>query len=103
MGATMSAEAQTAIGQTGESTCWCCGRVSSEDALVHLGNHPEVGICGNCVHFLRRRAKDLQATAVRQRLRGAAESIRGEVMARGWHQRPVIGTAFRWLNRHMPW
>ena len=62
----MSAEAQTAIGQTGESTCWCCGRVSSEDALVHLGNHPEVGICGNCVHFLRRRARDLQATAVRQ-------------------------------------
>jgi hypothetical protein len=99
----MSAEAQTAIGQTGESSCWCCGRVSSEDALVHLGNHPEVGICVNCVHFLRRRARDRQATAMRQRLRGAAESIRGEVMARGWHQRPVIGPALRWLNRHVPW
>jgi hypothetical protein len=30
---------------------------------------------------------------MRQRLRGAAESVRGEVMARGWHQRPVIGPA----------
>ena len=89
----MSTEAQTAVGQTAESRCWCCGRTSPEDALVRLGNHPEVGICINCVHFLRRRARDHQATVVRRRLRGAAESIRGEVMARGWHQRPVIGPA----------
>ena len=99
----MSAKAQAAIGQTDESTCWCCGRASSEDALVHLGNHPEVGICVNCVHFLRRRARDLQAPDMRQRLRGAAESVRSEVLAQGWHQRPVIGPALRWLNRHMPW
>ena len=65
----MSAEAQTAIGQTGEGACWCCGRVRSEDALVHLGNHPEVGICSNCVHFLRRRARDLQATRAERRSR----------------------------------
>jgi hypothetical protein len=103
MGAAMSAEAQTAIGQTGESSCWCCGRASSDDALVRLGNHPEVGICINCVHFLRRRARDLQATVTRQRLRGAAESIRGKVIARGWHQRPGIGPALRRLNRHIPW
>ena len=92
-----------ATGQTGEVTCWCCGRVSSKDALVHLGNHPEVGICTNCVHFLRRRARDYQATVVRQRLRGAAESIRGEVMARGWHQPPVVGPVLQWLNQHLPW
>jgi len=99
----MSTEAQPAVGQTAESRCWCCGRTSPEDALVRLGNHPEVGICINCVHFLRRRAQDHQATVVRRRLRGAAESIRGEVMARGWHQRPVIGPALKWLNRHLPW
>jgi hypothetical protein len=99
----MSTEAQTAVGQTAESTCWCCGRTSPEDALVRLGNHPEVGICVNCVHFLRRRARDHQATVVRQRLRGAAESVRGDVMARGWHQRPVIGPALKWLNQHLPW
>jgi len=96
-------ETPTAVGQAGESRCWCCGQVRSAEALVHLGSHPEVGICINCVHFLRRRALDKQATVMRQRLRGAAESIRSEVMARGWHQRPVIGPALQWLNRHLPW
>jgi hypothetical protein len=24
-------------------------------------------------------------------------------VARGWHQRPVIGPALQWLNRHLPW
>jgi hypothetical protein len=99
----MSAETQTAVGQTGESRCWCCGQIRSEGALVHLGSHPEVGICINCVHFLRRRARDRQATVVGQRLRAAAEAIRGGVMARGWHQRPVTGPALQWLDRHLPW
>jgi hypothetical protein len=99
----MSAETQTAVGGTGESGCWCCGRITSPDALIHLGNHPEVGICISCVHFLGRRARDYQATVMRQRLRGTAESIRGEVMARGWHERPVIGPALRWINRYLPW
>src|SRR5215471_13618285 len=103
MGAVMSAEAQTEIGQTGESTCWCCGQVRAEDALVHLGDHPEVGICINCVHFLRRRALDREARMLRQRLRRAADSVRADVMAHGWHERPVIGSALRWLNRHLPW
>ena len=40
---------------------------------------------------------------MRQRLRSAAESIRGEVVARGWHKRPVIGPPRLWLNRHLPW
>jgi len=40
---------------------------------------------------------------MRQRLHGAAESIRGKVMAQGWHQRPLIVPALRWLNRHLPW
>jgi hypothetical protein len=85
------------------SRCWCCGRETANDGLVHLGNHPEVGICVNCVHFLRRRARDLQATAMRQRLRETAESVRREVMSRGWHNRPVIGPALRWINQHSPW
>jgi hypothetical protein len=97
----MTAKTQAAVGEIGESGCWCCGRITDQDALVHLGNHPEVGICINCVRFLGRR--DYQATVMRQRLRGAAESIRGEVMARGWHERPVIGPALRWVNQHLPW
>jgi hypothetical protein len=102
-GAAMTADAHATGGVTDEGRCWCCGRVTAGDALVRLGNHPEVGICVNCAHFLRRRARDLQATAMRQRLRGAAESARREVMARGWHNRPVIGPALRWINQHLPW
>jgi hypothetical protein len=99
----MSAETDTAVGDRGEDHCWCCGRSSPEEAVVRLGNHPEVGICVNCVRFLGRRARDFQASAMRKRLRGAAESIRGEVMSRGWHERPVIGPALMWINRRMPW
>jgi hypothetical protein len=99
----MSAESQAEAGERDPSRCWCCGHEIPEDALVHLGSHPEVGICVSCVQFLSRRARDLQATAMRRRLRGAAESVRGEVTARGWHERPVIGPALRWVNRHVPW
>jgi hypothetical protein len=99
----MSAEAETATGHTDASVCWCCGHDKPEDALVRLGSHPEVGVCVGCVHFLLRRARDRQVTVVRQRLRGAADSVREQVMARGWHQRPVIGPPLQWLNRHLPW
>jgi len=54
----MSAETHAAARETGQSRCWCCGRDRSEDDLVHLATHPEVGICINCVQFLRRRARD---------------------------------------------
>jgi hypothetical protein len=96
----MSDETQTA---TSQGKCWCCGKTRAEDTLVRLGSHPEVGICVGCVRFLHRRARDRQATVLRKTLRGTAESVRGHVMARGWHQRPLIGPALRWLNRHLPW
>jgi hypothetical protein len=47
----MSAQTQTATGQTSESRCWCYGKPRSENTLVHLGNHPEVGTCTSCVRF----------------------------------------------------
>ena len=99
----MSAETETAVGETGEIRCWCCGRDTAEEALVHLGNHPEVGVCVSCLRFLGRRARDYQASVMRKRLRGAAESVRGKVMSRGWHEHPVTGPALRWINRHVPW
>ena len=82
-GVAMSAETETAVGETGESRCWCCGRVTAEEALVRLGNHPEVGVCTNCVRFLGRRARDYQASVMRKRLRGAAGRIRPGVVSRG--------------------
>ena len=100
----MSAEtAVSETGRAGERECWCCGRVTSEEALVRLGNHPEVGVCVSCVRFLGRRARDYQASVMSSRLRGAAESVRGAVMSRGWHERPVIGPVLMWINRHVPW
>jgi hypothetical protein len=99
----MSAQTDPATAETSESSCWCCGRITAEEALVRLGNHPEVGVCIGCVRFLGRRARDYQASVVRKHLRGAAESIRGEVMSRGWHERPVIGPVLLWINRHVPW
>lgn len=99
----MSAETEGAVAEAAEGACWCCGRATAEEALVRLGNHPEVGICINCVHFLGRRARDYQATVMRRRLRTKAESVRARVMARGWHRHPVAGPALRWINRHSPW
>jgi hypothetical protein len=99
----MSAQTSTAVGEVSESSCWCCGRITGERALVRLGNHPEVGVCVSCVRFLGRRARDYQASVARQQLRRAAESIRSEVMSRGWHERPVVGPVLLWVNRHVPW
>jgi hypothetical protein len=99
----MSTEPQVAVAKATEDTCWCCGRAFAEDALVRLGNHPEVGICINCVHTLGRKARDYQATVMRERLRATAESVRVKVMARGWHRHPAFGPALRWINRHSPW
>jgi hypothetical protein len=99
----MAAEVHLTPGRAAREECWCCGKRLPPDTLVHLGHHPEVGICVNCAHFLERRARDRQATVLRQQLRTAAESIRRRVMARGWPSRPVAGPALRWINRHSPW
>lgn len=99
----MSAEAKPAAAGSDKSECWCCGRITAEEALVRLGKHPEVGLCASCVRFLGRRARDYQASVMRSRLRATAESVRGEVMSRGWHERPVIGPVLLWINRHVPW
>jgi hypothetical protein len=99
----MSAQAEASSGETGESGCWCCGRDASEETLVRLGNHPEVGVCLDCVGFLGRRARDREASLMRERLRGVADSIRNEVTAREWHRRPVIGPVLRWVGRHARW
>jgi len=94
---------QTAVGETDRSECWCCGQSTPEQALVRLGNHPEVGVCIDCVGFLGRRARDYRASQMRLRLRATAEKVRQEAMARRLHERPVIGPPLRWVNRHLPW
>jgi hypothetical protein len=79
----MSPEIETAAGETGGGRCWRCGRVTSEEALVRLGSHPEVGVCINCVRFLGRR-EGLPGDGSAQ----AAER-RGCVDPRGGHGAPL--------------
>jgi hypothetical protein len=96
----MSADTESEVS---ERQCWCCGQVTAEGALLRLGSHPEVGVCIDCGVYLGRRARDHQASAVRIQLRGAADSIRDQVVSRGWHERPVIGPVLLWINRRAPW
>ena len=35
--------------QVEDPICWCCGSKFSDEDLVRLGNHPEVGVCAPVV------------------------------------------------------
>jgi hypothetical protein len=84
--------------------CWCCGDQTPPERVVHLGSHPEVAVCGGCAAYLHRRAKEQQpSTPATRRVRGAAGAVRRTVIERGWHERPVVGRALRWLDRRSPW
>jgi len=92
-------------GADGGSACWCCGHEYSSEQLVHLGSHPEVGVCLRCAHFLHQQAgqrKDALRPSIAGRLRDGMRWCRRVVMDHGWHQRPVIGRPLRWLGRRVP-
>jgi hypothetical protein len=83
--------------------CWCCGTPAQPG--VHLGNHPEVVVCLRCARWLSKEAAAIEdrsrsgpAVAVRDALRAA----RRYVVRRGWHHRPAVGRALRWLGRWVP-
>jgi len=85
--------------------CWCCGRRQPVGSVVRLGNHPEVGVCLRCAHFLHQQAwnrEDALHPSVGSWLRDALRSARHAVIQHGWHQRPVIGRPLRWLGQHLP-
>jgi hypothetical protein len=85
--------------------CWCCGHEYSAEQLVHLGSHPEVGVCLRCAHFLHHQAgerEDALRPSIATRLRDGLRWARRVVMHHGWHQRPVIGRLFRWLGQRLP-
>jgi hypothetical protein len=75
-----------------------------ERDLVRLGSHPEVGVCFGCARFLQRRAAERAeelGLSRRSRVRAAARRVRGRVIARGWHNRPVIGRMLRRIDRYL--
>ena len=91
--------------QPSPTRCWCCGGEYDERELVHLGAHPEVGICLSCAVDVKQRAREredeLRPTATTN-LRTGVRRTRDWVIAHDWHNRRVIGPLLRRLNRHLP-
>ena len=88
-----------------QAHCWCCGADFAEDELIRLGQHPEVGVCLNCTRYLYRRRRerlDRGRTGMPARVRSLIQAARDGVIHRGWHRRPVIGSALRWIDKHLP-
>lgn len=99
----MTTAAEEAAHGTDAVACWCCGNEYEADQVVRLGARPEVAVCIGCAHFLRRRAKEhVPATAAARRVRGLMRSVRGAVIQHKLGEKPVIGKALRWLDRHLP-
>jgi hypothetical protein len=101
----VTATAEAAEATDEQSMCWCCGVPYAEEELVHLGSHPEVGLCANCALWVHRRA----AEAAAARRSGPAAWYRlGFRRATDWvmehdlQHRPGIGRLLRWLNRLLP-
>jgi hypothetical protein len=88
-----------------QQECWCCGQLGEADALVHLGNHPEVAVCPRCAHSLSKWAwevEDRSRTGPAKAARDGFRSVRRAVVHRGWHRSPLIGAPLRWLGRYLP-
>jgi hypothetical protein len=73
---------------------------------VHLGDHPEVAVCLGCAHVLHQRARateDAQRPSAASRARrDGMRAVRRLVIARRRHERPMIGSALRWLGARLP-
>lgn len=95
--------AETAVGETGESRCWVLCQAIPAGALSICATIAKSVSASTVFTGCAAGPGDYQATVLRQRLRGAAESIRREVMEWGWHERPVTGPPLRWINQHLPW
>ena len=72
--------------QVEDPTCWCCGSTFSEDDLVRLGSHPEVGVCTGCAQWLHRSARSSLDAGRRTPIavmRHRLDAVRGRVIP-GW-------------------
>jgi hypothetical protein len=89
----------------GRLRCWCCGQQRPADAVVRLGDHPEVAVCLACAHVVHQRARaieDAQRPSAASRARDGLRAARRVVLARRWHEKPVIGPVLRWLGARLP-
>jgi hypothetical protein len=99
------AQAEAQLPAQPQGQCWCCGQSHDEAELTRLGNHPEVAVCERCARWLHRRAQaptDAGSGSWQARTRRAMGWARSGVMRLRLHQRPVIGSLLRRLDRHLP-
>lgn len=73
--------------------CWCCGSMDDPERMVHLGNHPEVGICRSCARW---GARDRTGPLVQ--VRDGLRTVRRIVIRRGWHRSRWLGGPLRWIG-----
>lgn len=88
-----------------QPSCWCCGTPFEDSELTRLGEHPEVGVCAGCAHWLYRRARlgaDRHRRAPTAVLRRGVHRTRGAVIRLGAPDWPVLGPLLRRLDRHLP-
>lgn len=101
----MTAQAASENADVARPRCWCCGSERRTEELVHLGNHPEVGVCVGCARWLHRRATELEDAGRRTmpvRLRAVVRAARNVVISRGWHRRGILGRILRRIDRYLP-
>jgi len=85
--------------------CWCCGYMDDPDRVVHLGNHPEVGICRACARWAAKEAwaiEDRDRTGPLVFVRDGLRTVRRLVFDLGWHRSRWLGGPLRWIGRRMP-
>jgi hypothetical protein len=90
-------------GADGGGRCWAW--TGPESGVVRLGHHAEVAVCLRCAHFLHQQARgreDAARPSPTTRLRDGLRAVRRLAMRHGWHQKPVIGSALRWLGPRLP-
>ena len=92
-------------GEPSGAVCWCCGAENDPARMVHLGNHPEVGLCLGCARWTARQARDVEdrdRTGLAVTVRDMERRIRDGVIRRGLHHNRIIGGPLRWLGKKLP-
>ena len=90
---------------TSPSQCWCCGTVEDPTRLVHLGNHPEVGLCVRCAHSVSKWASEIEdrtKTGPLVMARDRFRAVRREVIRRSWLKSRLVGGPIRWIGKRLP-